>query len=88
MSEIVWAEPPEPTRRGIQPNDWITELAPLVEQPKRWAKVRHYKSIGGASNPAKQINERRVPLTVGGWEAAARRDPDGGSDLYVRYLGE
>jgi hypothetical protein len=87
MDEIVWEDPPPAPITGRR-SDWPERLRPLVDHPKRWAKVAHYPSNSGAFDPARKIRRGEYPLVLGKWEAEARRNPDGGSDLYVRYLGD
>jgi hypothetical protein len=87
MDEIVWEDPPPAVGRGVKPQ-WPERLRPLADHPKRWAKVHHFKSKSGASTIARKVNQGRYPLVLGKWEATARPTEDGGSDLYVRYMGE
>lgn len=87
MDEIIWEEPPPKHRMGGAHRDWLEELRPLTEHPKRWARVATFKSSSTACTWAKRINNGEVVLCVGGWEAAARRIGEE-YGLWVRYLGE
>jgi hypothetical protein len=86
MDEITWEDPPPAVGRGVKPQ-WPERLRPLVDLSKRWAKFS-FKSKSGASAVARNINNGKYPLVLGKWEATARPTEDGGSDLFVRYLGE
>lgn len=94
MSEIVWQDPPASgANRAGQPRKWERLLAPLMDQPKRWALVRHFEGMTSASSAATVLrrpnSERGACKTPPGrWEFTTRATPDKkGSDLYARYLG-
>lgn len=79
---LEWSDPPA-RHVGI----WFDLLAPLVEQPRRWALVRVFELPGTAHSTARDLRRRRVNYQPGAWEFRTRRKPNGGTGLWARYLG-
>lgn len=86
----MWEDPSARPSSGPA-GSWSTRLAPLVEQPRRWAIVGAFSS-GTASALRTRGNSYRLP--AGTWEFVSRRRrsdgepaPAGKVWVYARYLG-
>jgi len=73
-----------PTKKGRFATDWGLELAPAVNEPGVWFKVKAYETPTVAHQTASRIRKGWVKsLPSGKWEAVSR-----GLTVYVRFLGE
>jgi hypothetical protein len=72
--------PASGTNRGV----WLERLAPLVEQPNRWAQVYETETPKRANGLVANLTRRRVtiPHPEHGWSFASR-----GPIIYARYNG-
>lgn len=77
--EIVFRDPPAPVGRS---GTWIYRLAPLLERPEEWARVRVYSSNRNASVAACQLRRGDNKLPPGRWQFVARK-----LEVYARYMG-
>lgn len=88
---IVFEDPPNRRGRGATQFDWEAHLAPVVENPNKWAKVGTYASASTASSNAGKLRNGTVPVPFGAgyWQFTTRRnEEDGTSSLYAMYLGD
>lgn len=85
MEEIVWEDPPAPKRghNGM----WVERLAPLVERPGEWARVKGPTSESNARATANNLKDRKIKIPDGKWEVVARH-VDGKGYVWARYLGK
>jgi hypothetical protein len=83
---IVWEEPAQISTRRAQ--KWSERLAPLMEQPGRWARVGNV-SRSSAWAVARQLATGTKPRPPGRWEFAARGSKEDATRglIYARYLG-
>jgi WhiB family transcriptional regulator, redox-sensing transcriptional regulator len=65
----------------------LQKLERQLAHPGRWVWVRHYAAAGSASAVASGLRTGQRLAPRGQWEYAGRPNPNGGSDLYARYLG-
>jgi hypothetical protein len=86
MAEIRW-EDPAPPKKGKR-GSWIERLTPLMDHPKRWARIHESPTIDAAYKMTTDLNRRRIVIPAGQWEFAARKADDGGGAVFARYLGE
>lgn len=80
MSEIVWQDPPPISRSAYdRRGKGRTQrfVADLQQQPGRWA---FYRTLSSSSCGSYRENFPEVEWTV-------RKNPDGGFDLYARWVG-
>jgi hypothetical protein len=91
MNNVTWKDPPPRTGgKGIA-GIWLKALAPLLEEPGRWALVKSFESQQAAGSCAQSLAKRRVqiPHPDHEWEFVSRKSDNGsdGADVYARYLG-
>lgn len=80
---------PGRTGRPSKPICTPEGMAVLRANPGKWALVGHYDGPTSATTTAGSINKgRRQDFLPAEWEAAGRRNPNGGSDLYLRFRGD
>lgn len=80
-----------PGRMGRPARPIVTAegAAILRGNPGKWALVGHYDGATTAGTTAGNINRgKRADFQPDEWEAAGRRNPKGGSDLYLKFKGE
>ena len=78
-------EPPK-GGSGRKKTDYTGHLVELVNNRGKWALICHYKGKSSAYSMPKRFRE--FPGWGGGnVEFATRRNPNGGSDMYARYIG-
>jgi hypothetical protein len=83
MTDIKWEEPPTDRRsRG-----YGDMAEPLRDKPGEWAKVAEGISSPTLANSIKQARVKSF-APAGSFEAVSRKNPDGGVDIYARYVGE
>ena len=81
---VAWEDPPE---RKVKPSEeWAPLLNHVAQRVGHWAKLRHYDGETSAYRAAAQLR-RRDDLPPGHWEFLARRDSEGGSNLFARVTG-
>lgn len=80
--KLEWREPPQQATTGTR--DWAALLAPLRDKPQKWARMVNDKR-NGAVQGARAAAKKALP--GGEWELVTRREEDGTSSLYARYLG-
>lgn len=86
MDEIRWEDPSAGGPVGR--HKWLAVLEPLQAHPKRWARVRDYRSSTQAYSIAANLRTRKTYAPPGNWEFLARRVDSGTWAVYARYLGE
>lgn len=84
VEEIVWEDPP--SKRSSAPSIWAEILAPLVERPNTWARIRTGPPASMYSMAGNLRNNDSVPPGI--WDFAARKIDDETGGLWARYLGE
>jgi hypothetical protein len=82
-ARLEWEDPPPARRRSEASTIPDQILDELRANPGRWAKVLRYTTKTSANSALGRI---RKGLYGPGWEAKARRVPDG-SVLYLRWIG-
>lgn len=81
MTDFQWEDPPAAT-----PSRLAGVLAPCMDEPGRWARVRSYKNFQGAKTAVKRLNAGDVPGVMPScWEFAAREGSNEEGLLYARY---
>jgi hypothetical protein len=89
MTEVQWEEPTfnaNGTAVG-RPRIYEALLTPLMEHPKRWARIRTFPTSKSARTSAWHLAKRRYFVPPGKWEFVGRT-VDGKGALYARYMGE
>jgi hypothetical protein len=82
MSEIVWEDPPE--RKAIR---WTDKLAPVRENPGRWAKFVTPTSKASASSTVVGLRKGNVTgIEPDEWDFE-NANIDGQGFIYAMYLG-
>lgn len=82
---FAWEDPPPRTRVRIVVGD--STVKALRSRPGQWARVKSWTTKSTASAAAKRIRDGKVPgLAVDDWEAEGRTT-DGGSALWLRFVG-
>lgn len=83
--EIVWEEPPadRPSRARL---GWHAVLDQVRSRPGEWARVADYAGPASAYKVAQRLR-RGEGVPTGRWEFLPRRNKEGGSLLYARFLG-
>ncbi|MBW3537853.1 MAG: GAF domain-containing protein [Actinobacteria bacterium] len=81
---VAWEDPPE--RKVKASEEWAPLLQHVAQRTGHWAKLRHYDGETSAYRAAAQLR-KRDDLPPGHWEFLARRDSDGGSNLFARVSG-
>lgn len=81
---VAWEDPPE--RKAKPSEEWTPLLNQVARRVGHWAKLRHYDGETSAYRAAAQLR-KRDDLPPGHWEFLARRDSDGGSNLFARVTG-
>jgi hypothetical protein len=79
----VWEEPPGTHYHKVP--SWESTLAPLMERPGDWARVREL-TPNSASTTVGHLHHRRLNYPAGRWEFTSRVR-DGRGYIYARYLG-
>lgn len=87
---IEWSEPPA-ERGGM----WRQTLAPVMDQPGRWALVRDYRRKPSAVDAVRKLRQAadgkgHVVIPPGEWEFVQRQmEPTTARwGVWARYLGE
>lgn len=84
---VVWEDPPA-ARTGTNKRFLTADQeAQLRAHPKRWARIRTYDKPATATALAYSVKKGKSALDPAEWEATSRRLPEGGSALWLRYLG-
>ena len=77
----------EPRTKRAYRGSLHRQLEQLVHHPGESARVVRYPSASSAAAMASLLRTGRRTVPAGRWEFEGRRNDDGGSDLYARYLG-
>jgi hypothetical protein len=87
VGDLTWEDPPPPRHQHV---DWGAIADRLIERPSHWAKVRENAPRHTAANVALRINRGGLVAfrPAGHFEARSRATGGGGSDLWVRYVGD
>lgn len=82
LNGIQWEDPPGDDHGQVS---WVIRLRPLMEYPKRWARISEAaRPVTAANRAAYLIRYGRKP--PGQWEFVSRT-VDGRGVVYGRYLG-
>jgi hypothetical protein len=81
----VWEDPPRQSARTYK-GVWADRLSPLVDHPKRWARVAT-RSASSAYATVARLKNRTYVYPPGRWEFISRNVGDGKWAVYARYLG-
>jgi hypothetical protein len=84
--EIIWEEPP-PAKKGPNSDIWMRVLAPLLDHPGKWARVREVSTVNQGVVSTLRTRKSRIPRPDHKWEFTSRR-MNGSCFIYARYLGE
>jgi len=63
---LIWEEPP-PEEPRVRRGPWERLLAPLLERPGEWARVRELKNLNSAQATLCNLRAGKIRLAAGRW---------------------
>lgn len=83
-NDIDWERPSSLRSQKFSIDEEVLEV--LLHSIGRWAKIQHFDKPNTASNIATRIRKDNSIIGPGKWDAAGRKDGNGGSWLHLVCL--